>query len=175
MANDDDDRKGWNILTFEGCWKNRISAGGCRNFPGQLTKLFIPECPILTSYYTIFIIFCLVRIVNCVKSSKIRITSLSLDELPMYYVIRPWWAPYTFQMRFRISIRGCVRPFVGRSVRPSIGRSHSSWISKKWAKFEQNSIRKKKVCHLKDNSKTSTRAVRQRTQLSSELCSTCFL
>ena len=63
---------------------------------------------------------------------------------------------------------------VGPSVRPSVRRSHSSWISEKWAKFEQNSIRNKKVCHLKDYSKTSTRAVRQRTHLLSELCSTCF-
>ena len=39
--------------------------------------------------------------------------------------------------------------------------------------IEQNSIRNKKVCHLKDDSKTSTRAVRQKTHLLSELCSTC--
>ena len=36
-----------------------------------------------------------------------------------------------FQMRSRISIRGCVRPSVGPSVRPSVcpsvGRSHTSW------------------------------------------------
>ena len=51
-------------------------------------------------------------------------------------------------MRSRISIRGCVRP----SVRPS----HTSWISEKWTKFEQNSIKNKKVCHWKDDSKTST-------------------
>ena len=73
-------------------------------------------------------------------------------------------------MRSRISIRGCVR----RSVGPSVRRSHTSWISEKWAEFEQNSIRNKKVCHLKDYSKTSTRAVRQRTHLLSELCSTCL-
>ena len=41
--------------------------------------------------------------------------------------------------------------------------------------IKQNSIRNKKVCHLKDDSKTSTRAVRQRTHLLSELCSTCFM
>ena len=41
--------------------------------------------------------------------------------------------------------------------------------------IELNSIRNKKVCHLKDDSKTSTRAVRQRTHLLSELCSTCFV
>ena len=70
-------------------------------------------------------------------------------------------------MRSRISIRGCVRP--------SVGRSHTSWIFEKWAKSEQNSIRTKKVCHLKDYSKTSTWAVRQRTHLLSELCSTCSI
>ena len=56
-------------------------------------------------------------------------------------------------MRPRISIRGCVRPTVRRSVRPSVrrsvrrsvGPSHTSWIFEKWAKFEQNSIRNKKV------------------------------
>ena len=81
-------------------------------------------------------------------------------------------------MRSCISIRGCVRPSVrpsiGRSVHPSVRRSHMSWISEKWAEFEQTSIRNKKVCHLKDNSKTCTRAVHQRTHLLSELCSTCF-
>ena len=77
-------------------------------------------------------------------------------------------------MRSRISIRGCVRPSVGPSVRPSVGPSHTSWISEKWAEFEQNSIRNEKVSHLKDDSKTSTWAVRQRTHLLSELCSTCF-
>ena len=68
-------------------------------------------------------------------------------------------------MRSRISIRGCVCPSVRPSVRPSVGRSvrpsHTSWISEKWAKFEQNSIRNMKVRHLKDDSKTSTRTVRQ--------------
>ena len=68
-----------------------------------------------------------------------------------------------------------VCPFVRPSVGLSVGRSHTSWISERWAKFEQNSIRNKKVCHLKDDSKTSTRAVRQRTHLLSELCSTCLL
>ena len=56
-----------------------------------------------------------------------------------------------------------VRQSVCRSIRPSVGRSiprsHNSWISEKWAEFEQNSIRNEIVCHLKDNSKTSTRAV----------------
>ena len=60
-------------------------------------------------------------------------------------------------MRSRISIRGCVR----RSVRPSVRPLHTSWISAKWAEFEQNSIRKIKLCHLKDNSETSTLADRQ--------------
>ena len=84
-------------------------------------------------------------------------------------------------MRSRISIRGSVRPSVRPSVRrsvrpsvgpsvrrsvrpsvgPSVGPSHTSWISEKWAEFEQNSIRNKKVCHLEDDSKTSTRAVSQ--------------
>ena len=68
-------------------------------------------------------------------------------------------------MRSRISIRGCVCPSVGPSVRPSVCRSvrpsHTSWISEKWAHFEQNSIRNMKLCHLKDNSETSTRANRQ--------------
>ena len=58
-----------------------------------------------------------------------------------------------------------VCPSVGPSVRPSVGPSvrpsHTSWISEKWAEFEQNSIRNKKVCHLKGDSKTSTRAIRQ--------------
>ena len=75
-------------------------------------------------------------------------------------------------MRSRISIRGCVRRSVCRSV--PVGPSHTRSISEKWAKSEQNSIRNKKVCHLKDDSKTSTWAVRQRTHLLSELCSTCF-
>ena len=56
-----------------------------------------------------------------------------------------------------MSIRGCVRPSVG----PSVGPSHTSWISEKRAEFEQNSIRNKKVCHLENESKTSTRAVSQ--------------
>ena len=47
------------------------------------------------------------------------------------------------------------------SIRPS----HTSLISEKWAKFEQNSTRNKKVCHLKDYSKTSTQAALQRTHL----------
>ena len=86
-------------------------------------------------------------------------------------------------MRSRISIRGCVRrsvgpsvgPSFGPSVGPSVGPSHTSWNRAKWAKFEQNSIRNKKVSHLKDDSKTSTWAVCQRTHLLSELCSTCFV
>ena len=81
-------------------------------------------------------------------------------------------------MRSRISIRGCVRPLVhpsvGPSVRPSVGRSHTSWISGKWAEFEQNIIGNKIVCHLKDDSKKSTWAVRQKTHLLSEFCSTYF-
>ena len=81
-----------------------------------------------------------------------------------------------FQMRSRISIRGHVRLSVGTSVRTSVGRSvgrsHTKWISEKWAEFEPNSISTKKVCHLKDYSKTNTRAVRQRTHLLSEFCST---
>ena len=64
-----------------------------------------------------------------------------------------------------VSVRPSVRPSIGpsvhRSVRPLVRRSHSSWISEKLAEFEQNSIRNKKVCHLKDDSKTSTRAVSQ--------------
>ena len=43
----------------------------------------------------------------------------------------------------------------------SIRWSHKSWIFEKWAEFEQNSKRNKIVCHLKDDSKTSTRTVRQ--------------
>ena len=54
-----------------------------------------------------------------------------------------------------------VRPSVRRSVRLSVGRSHMSWISNKWAEFEQHSIRNMRICHKKDDSKTSTRAVRQ--------------
>ena len=45
------------------------------------------------------------------------------------------------------SVHPSVHPSVGQSVRP-------------WAEFEQNSIRYKIVCHLKDDSKTITRAVR---------------
>ena len=63
-------------------------------------------------------------------------------------------------MRSRISIRGCVCP----SVLPS----HTSWISKKWTEFEQNSIRNIKLGYLKtiqrlfrDISETSTLADRQ--------------
>jgi len=56
-------------------------------------------------------------------------------------------------MRSRIYIRGCVCP----SVRPS----HTSWISEKWADFEQNSVRNMKLCHWKDNSEASTLADRQ--------------
>ena len=51
--------------------------------------------------------------------------------------------------------RGCVRQLVG----PSVRRSLSSWISEEWAKFEQNVIRNMKLCHLKDDLETSTRAV----------------
>ena len=68
-------------------------------------------------------------------------------------------------MRSRISIRGYVRRSVRPSVRPSVGPSvrpsHTSWISEKWADFEQNSVRNMRLCHLKDNSETSTLADRQ--------------
>ena len=74
-------------------------------------------------------------------------------------------------MRSRISIRGCVRP----SVRPSVGRSHTSWISEKWAEFEQNSIRTMKLSHLKDDSKTSTLAVRQNASVVRTLFDLFFL
>ena len=75
-----------------------------------------------------------------------------------------------------MSVRRSVGPSVRRSVGPSVRRSvtHELNFSEKWAKIEQNSIRNRKVCHLKDDSKTRTRAVRQRTHLLSELCSTCF-
>ena len=67
-----------------------------------------------------------------------------------------------------------VGPSVGRSVRRSVGRSVTHELNFwEMGKIEQNSIRNKKVCHLKDDSKTSTRAVRQRMHLLSELCSTC--
>ena len=54
-----------------------------------------------------------------------------------------------------------VRPSVGPSVGPSVRPSHTSWISEKWADFEQNSVRNMRLCHLKDNSETSTLADRQ--------------
>ena len=40
----------------------------------------------------------------------------------------------------------------------SVSRSHTSWISEKWADFKQSSIRIKKVCHF--NLKTIQRQVR---------------
>ena len=61
----------------------------------------------------------------------------------------------------RQSVGPAVRPSVRPSVRRSIRRSHTSWNFEKWAEFEQNSIRNIKLCHLKDDSKTSTRAVNQ--------------
>ena len=58
-----------------------------------------------------------------------------------------------------ISIRGYVRPSDNPSVswlvRRLISQSHMSWISEKWAQFEQNSIRNKIDC----DSKTSTGTV----------------
>ena len=63
-----------------------------------------------------------------------------------------------------------VRLSVCRSVHPSVGPLHTSWISEKWAEIEQNSIRSKTVCHLKDDSKTSS----PRKHLLSKLCSTCY-
>ena len=62
-------------------------------------------------------------------------------------------------MRSRISIRHCVRPSVG----PSVRRSHTSRFFEKWAEFEQSSIRSKKVglSHSNDYLNTSTWAVRQ--------------
>ena len=65
-----------------------------------------------------------------------------------------------------------VRPSVRWSVGPSVTHELNFW---EMGEIEQNSIRNKKVCHLKDDSKTSTRAVRQRTHLLSELYSTCLL
>ena len=62
---------------------------------------------------------------------------------------------------------------VGRSVGRSVGHTQVEFQRLIWVEFDQNSIRNKIVCHLKDDSKTSTRAVRQRTHLLSELCSTC--
>ena len=47
------------------------------------------------------------------------------------------------------------------SVCPSVRPLHTSWIFEKFAEIEQNSIRNKKICHLKDDSKTNTRAVFQ--------------
>ena len=76
-------------------------------------------------------------------------------------------------MRSRISIRGCVRPSVGPSVRPLVGPSHTSWISKKWAEFEQNSITRKYAIW-----KTIQRQIcgqLARTHLLSEFRSTCCL
>ena len=67
-------------------------------------------------------------------------------------------------MRSRIYVRGYVRRSVRRSVRPSFRRSHTSWISEKYdisTKIEPNSTKNIKLCHLKDNSETSTRADRQ--------------
>ena len=55
--------------------------------------------------------------------------------------IVPGFSREYFQMRSRISIRGCV----GRPVR----RSHTSWISEKWAEFEQNKIMQNKTMPFK--------------------------
>ena len=41
MADDDDDRKGWAAMQFEGRWQKNISAGGCRNFPGKKSNKWI--------------------------------------------------------------------------------------------------------------------------------------
>ena len=46
------------------------------------------------------------------------------------------------------------------SVGPSVTHELNFW---EMGEIEQKSTRNKKVCHLKDDSKTSTRAVRQRT------------
>ena len=51
--------------------------------------------------------------------------------------------------------------FVCWSVRRSVHRSQTSWISANWVEFEQNSIRNMKLYHQKENSEKSTRADRQ--------------
>ena len=65
-----------------------------------------------------------------------------------------------------------VCPSVRRSVGPLVTHKLNFW---EMGEIEQNSIRNKKVCHLKDDSKTKTQAVRQRTHPLSELCSTCLI
>jgi len=69
-----------------------------------------------------------------------------------------------------------VSPSVGRSVRRSVGRSVTHKLNfEKWAEFEQNSMRNKKVCHLEDDSKTSTRAVSQNASVVRTLFDLFFL
>ena len=50
-------------------------------------------------------------------------------------------------MRSRISIRGCVRPSVGRSVRRSVCPSHTSCISKNRSNLNKIASRNKEVYH----------------------------
>ena len=95
--------------------------------------------------------------VKCVKVSQYNLILLLVDH---FYSFEEDENRYLWRFLDAFSHlykRVCpsVGPSVGRSVRPS----HTSWISEKGAEFEQNSIRNKKVCHLKDDSKTSTQAV----------------
>ena len=76
----------------------------------------------------------------------------------MTRILRPLNEIFFHDTNFVIFLR-CVEPSVHPSVGPSVHWSHTSWISEKWAEFEQNSIRNKILCHLKDNLKTSTRGV----------------
>ena len=147
--------------------------GKVPNSDGRTESIF----PLDLSWHNISLLFIVPKHVDSIKScaitscaTKTNIVSPERSFRKLLYETN-WSLLSYFQMRSRISIRGCVRRSVGWSFR----RSQTSWISEKRAEFEQNSIRNKKVCHLKDYSKTSTRAVRQRTHLLAELCSTCFL
>ena len=79
-------------------------------------------------------------------------------------------------MRFRICIRGRVRPSVRPSIRLSVGRSVTHELNF-WekAEFEQNSTSNMKLCHLKEVSRTSTRARIARMHVWSNFSQTCSI
>ena len=62
------------------------------------------------------------------------------------------------------SVGPSVSPSIRPSVCPSVHPSHTSWISEKYAmlvRIEQKSIHDMELPHLRDHTKTSTRADRQ--------------
>ena len=83
---------------------------------------------------------------------------VSPESANLKYSPRVWEREGRTDKHFFLDAFSHLYKRVWPSVRPSVRPLHTSWIFEKFAKFEQNSIRNKKVCHLEDDSKTSTRA-----------------